>query len=76
MSGAEEKRTQPVGPEISIVQSGVPCGLFQKRTEPGYLLADGTVLLESERDPLWPLPGWHRYGWNVPSDRAAVHAGP
>ncbi len=51
MSGAEEKRTQPAGPEISIVQSGVPCGLFQKRTEPGYLLVDGTVLLESERDP-------------------------
>ena len=36
--------------EISIVQAGVPCGLFQKRMEPGYMLADGTVLLESERD--------------------------
>lgn len=38
------------GPEINIVQSGVPCGLMEKRTEPGYLLADGTALLESERD--------------------------
>lgn len=36
--------------EISIVQMGVPCGLIRKRTEPGYVLADGTVLLESERD--------------------------
>ena len=38
------------GPEISIAQSGVPCGLMDKRIEPGYLLADGTALLESERD--------------------------
>ena len=38
------------GPEISITQSGVPCGLIEKRMEPGYLLADGTTLLESERD--------------------------
>ena len=38
------------GAEICIVQTGVPCGLIQKRTEPGYVLADGTVLLESERD--------------------------
>jgi len=38
------------GPEIGITQSGVPCGLFQKRIEAGYMLADGTVLLESERD--------------------------
>ena len=36
--------------EIGIVQTGVPCGLIQKRMEPGYMLADGTVLLESERD--------------------------
>ena len=38
------------GAEICIVQTGVPCGLIQNRTEPGYVLADGTVLLESERD--------------------------
>lgn len=38
------------GPEISIAQSGVPCGLVQKRVDPGYMLADGTALLESERD--------------------------
>ena len=38
------------GPEINIVQSGVPCGLMEKRTEPGYLLTDGTALLECERD--------------------------
>ena len=36
--------------EIGIVQTGVPCGLIQKRMELGYVLADGTVLLESERD--------------------------
>lgn len=38
------------GPEIGIAQSGVPCGLIERHTEPGYLLADGTALLESERD--------------------------
>ena len=38
------------GPEISIAQSGVLCSLMEKRTEPGFLLADGTALLESERD--------------------------
>ena len=38
------------GPEIGIAQSGVTCGLLQKRVEPGFLLADGTALLESERD--------------------------
>ena len=38
------------GPEISVAQSGVPYGLIKKRMEPGYLLADGTALLESERD--------------------------
>ena len=38
------------GPEISIAQSGVPYGLVQKRIEPGFVLADGTALMESERD--------------------------
>ena len=33
-----------------VAQKGVPCGLIDKRIEPGYLLVDGTVLLESERD--------------------------
>ena len=40
------------GPEIAIVQIGIHYGLVQKRIEPGYLLADGTVLLERERDGL------------------------
>ena len=35
---------------IDIQQYGVPYGLLYRRTEPGYVLADGTVLLESERD--------------------------
>ena len=38
------------GPEIDVTCSGVPYGLIQKRTELGYLLADDTVLLETERD--------------------------
>ena len=38
------------GAEISIAQSAVPYGLMEKRAEPGYLLSDGTALLESERD--------------------------
>lgn len=40
------------GQEIGIAQSGVPYGLVQKRMVPGYLLADGTALLESERTAL------------------------
>lgn len=35
---------------IAIRQKGVPCGLIQPCMEAGYLLADGTVLLESEKD--------------------------
>ena len=38
------------GPEIDVTCSGVPYGPIQKRTELGYLLADDTVLLETERD--------------------------
>ena len=38
------------GPEIGIAQSGVPYGLIQKRIEPGFLLENGTALLECERD--------------------------
>ena len=53
--------------EISIVQTGVPCGLIQKRMEPGYVLADGTVLLESERD----ANGFYR-GGRLPPTAGAV----
>ena len=35
---------------ISIREFGVPYGLLYRRTEPGYVLEDGTVLLECERD--------------------------
>ena len=35
---------------IAIRQKGVPCGLIQPRMEAGYLLMDGTALLESEKD--------------------------
>ena len=35
---------------IAIRQIGVPCGLIQPRMEAGYLLTDGTTLLESEKD--------------------------
>ena len=35
---------------IAIRQIGVPCGLIQPRMEAGYLLTDGTALLESEKD--------------------------
>lgn len=35
---------------IAIRQTGVPCGLIQPRMEAGYLLTDGTALLESEKD--------------------------
>ena len=31
---------------IAIRQTGVPCGLIQPRMEAGYLLTDGTALLE------------------------------
>lgn len=35
---------------VGIRQAGVPYGYGQRRTEPGFLLADGTALLESEKD--------------------------
>lgn len=46
----EEPKDLPVGEEIAIRQVGVPYGWLYRRTEPGYLLADGTALLECERD--------------------------
>ena len=35
---------------VGINQVGVPMGLISRRTEPGYMLADGIALLESEKD--------------------------
>ncbi len=35
---------------VQIRQVGVPCGLSVTRTQPGFVLEDGTVLLESEKD--------------------------
>ncbi len=35
---------------IRIEHVGVPCGLIVKRIEPGFVLENGTVLLESEKD--------------------------
>lgn len=35
---------------IGIHQAGVPVGYINRHTEPGYMLADGTALLESEKD--------------------------
>ena len=35
---------------VGILREGVPVGLFQNRTEAGYLLEDGTALLETEKD--------------------------
>lgn len=49
MSKRDEKLIK-IGPELGIRQVGVPCGLLQPRTEPGYVLEDGTALLEIERD--------------------------
>ena len=46
----EEPKDLPIGGEIAIRQAGVPYGWLYRRTEPGYLLADGTALLECERD--------------------------
>lgn len=38
------------GEIVGIHQVGVTVGLINQHTEPGYLLADGTALLESEKD--------------------------
>ena len=35
---------------LSIRQTGVPVGLTATHTEPGFLLSDGTALLECEKD--------------------------
>ena len=57
------------GSEIGIAQSSVPCGLMEKRTEQGYLLADGTALLESERD------GFGRYRGGAGMDGMYLQTG-
>lgn len=57
------------GPEVGIAQAGVPCGLLKKRTEPGYLLADGAALLESERD------GFDRYRGGAGMDGMYLQTG-
>ena len=35
---------------VGISQLGVPIGYTDRRTDPGYMLANGTALLESEKD--------------------------
>ena len=35
---------------VEIAQVGVPIGYINRRTDPGYMLANGTALLESEKD--------------------------
>ena len=35
---------------VGIKQTGVPCGLVNQRIEPGFVLENGIVLLESEKD--------------------------
>lgn len=44
-----DKKKNPL-PEVAVAQIGVPYGLFQRRIEPGYVLENGTVLLECEKD--------------------------
>lgn len=46
----EEAKDIPIGGEIAVRQTGVPYGWLYRRTEPGYLLANGIALLECERD--------------------------
>ena len=43
---------EPVGPEIPIKATEVPCGLVgaNRHMKPGYVLASGVVLLETEKD--------------------------
>lgn len=45
-------RSSQLGPEIPIKITAVPMGLpgMNRRTVDGFILATGTVLLESERD--------------------------
>lgn len=49
---AQKTEFEPVGPEIPIRSRVVPYGLegVNRRNLPGYILANGIALLESERD--------------------------
>ena len=47
---AANEREEPLDAEIGIRETGVPVGLLNRRIEPGYVLENGIVLLESERD--------------------------
>lgn len=49
---AQKAEFEPVGPEIPIRSRVVPYGLegVNRRNLPGYILANGIALLESERD--------------------------
>lgn len=38
------------GPELGVLHCGVICGSALRRTDPGYVLVDGSVLLGCERD--------------------------
>ena len=44
-----DKKKNPLS-EVAIAQIGIPYGLFQRRIEPGYVLTNGIVLLECEKD--------------------------
>ncbi len=57
------------GPEVTVTCSGAPYGLVQKQTELGYLLADDTVLLETERD------GFGRYRGGAGMDGMYLQTG-
>ncbi len=50
MRKARTIQYRDMGPEISIKQRGVICILPNNKTESGYILRNGAVLLESERD--------------------------
>ena len=44
-----DKKDTPL-PEVGIARVGVPYGLLRRRIEPGYVLKNGHVLLECEKD--------------------------
>lgn len=52
MNNKNPSESNQLGPEIPIKTTAVPMGLpgVNRRTVDGYVLTDGTVLLESERD--------------------------
>lgn len=69
--------SERLGPEIPIKTTTVPMGLpgVNRRTVDGYVLATGTVLLESERDEQGRYCGGGRYRRDVSSDAASLYAG-